>query len=196
MFTRCDSSLMSVSLGLNSVENVQWSKYKRRTPDTKWCLLIRWRPTLKEVTHSNTTLKHAAVSVGEAQVLKSFSESRRSGEHQICSRNRDEPSFVLTNTVWHRFIDVMPACAKYHYITRKNKIAYPLSCRSDVNRRKARRLPDLRTNCAVFCSEILFFSCCAISVNEEKSVQLQRIMTSYLSFYVNWSPWKILRFTL
>lgn len=66
---------MPVSLGLNSVVNVQWSMYKRRMPDTKWCLFIRWRPTFKDVTHANTTLKHAAVSVGEAQILKSFSES-------------------------------------------------------------------------------------------------------------------------
>jgi len=79
--------------------------------------------------------------------------SRRSttGEHKICSRKRDGASFVLTNTVRPRFNDGMPACAKYHYITRKNKSAFRLSCRSDVNRRKALHLPDLSTNCAVFC---------------------------------------------
>jgi uncharacterized protein YifE (UPF0438 family) len=160
VYTVATKYRMPVSLGLNSVVNVQSSIYKRRMPDTKWCLFIRWRPTFKDVTHANRTLKHAAVSVGEAQVLKSFSESfRRSttGEHQICSRKQDETSFILTNTVRPRFIDGMPVCAKYNYITRKNKIAYPLSCISDVNRRKARRLPDLSANCAVFCRLNTFF---------------------------------------
>jgi len=161
VYTVATKSRMQVSLGLNSVVNVQSSMYKSRMPDTKWCLFIRWRLTLKDVTHANTTLKHAAVIVGEAQVLKSFSDSSRrstTGEHQIWSRKRDETSFVLTNTVRPRFIDGMLACAKYHYITRKNKIAYPLSCKSDVNRRKARSLPDLSTNCAVFCRWKTFFN--------------------------------------
>jgi hypothetical protein len=42
------------------------------------------------------------------------------------SRKRDESLFVLMNAVWPRFIDRMPACAKYHYIARKNKIALSL----------------------------------------------------------------------
>jgi hypothetical protein len=74
-YTVAAKSRMPVSLGLNSVVRVQSSMYKRRMPDTKWCLFIRWRPVFKYVTHANTTLTHVAVSVGEAQVLKSFSES-------------------------------------------------------------------------------------------------------------------------
>jgi hypothetical protein len=75
VYTVATTTRMPVSLEQNSVVNVQSSMYKGRMPDTKWSLFIRWRPTFKYVTHAKKTLKHAAVSVGEAQVLKSFSDS-------------------------------------------------------------------------------------------------------------------------
>jgi hypothetical protein len=109
-----------------------------------------------------------------------------------CNRCDSNPQFQQASGLrprghWNR---------QYHYNARKNKIAYPLFCRSHVNRRKARRQPDLSTNCPLFCSKILFLFFFTISVNEEKSVQMRRIMTSSLLFYVNWIRWQVLQFTL
>jgi hypothetical protein len=75
VYTVATKSRMPVSLGMNSAVNVQSSMYKRRMPNTKWCLLICWSRTYKDVTHASTTLKKAAVIVVEAQVLKSICES-------------------------------------------------------------------------------------------------------------------------